>query len=109
LLNKNYVFSSKKNELDLKKTILLASKQIFGYNQLREGQFEAVESYLSGKDTLVSIKTGGGKTFCYIVCALFFKGVTIVISPLKALMKDQKVNIILIVRFLKLFLIFYFY
>ena len=63
LLNKNYVFSSKKNELDLKKTILLASKQIFGYNQLREGQFEAVESYLSGKDTLVSIKTGGGKPF----------------------------------------------
>jgi superfamily II DNA helicase RecQ len=59
---------------------------------LRKGQFEAVKSYLSGKDTLVSIKTGGGKTFCYIVCALLFKGVTIVISPLKALMEDQKVS-----------------
>ena len=92
MLNKNYIPSGKKHILDSKKLIILVAKQIFEYNQLREGQFEAVESYLSGKDTLVSIKTGGGKTFCYIVCALLFKGVTIVISPLKALMEDQKVS-----------------
>ncbi len=95
LLNKSYVPSSKQNPLDLKETILLASKQVFGYDQLREGQLEAVEAYLNGKDTLVSIKTGGGKTFCYVVCALLSEGITIVVSPLKALMEDQKVNITL--------------
>ncbi|RIA85471.1 hypothetical protein C1645_830748 [Glomus cerebriforme] len=46
--------------------ILLAAKHIFGYDQLQEGQLEAVEIYLSGKDILLSIKTGGGKTFCYV-------------------------------------------
>src|SRR6266540_6346342 len=91
LLNKNYIFSSKQNELNLKEIILLALKQIFGYNQLREGQLEAVESYLNSKDTLVSIKTEEGKTFCYVICALLSEGITIVISLLKALMEDQKV------------------
>jgi ATP-dependent helicase YprA (DUF1998 family) len=108
LLNKNYISSNKRNVLDLKETILLASEKVFGYDQLREGQLEAAEAYLSGKDTLVSIKTGGGKTFCYVVCALLFEGITIVISPLKALMEDQKVNITLTIEFLKLFLILYF-
>ncbi|CAI2192678.1 19563_t:CDS:2, partial [Funneliformis geosporum] len=90
LLNKSYIVSNKRNFLDLKGIILLASKQIFGFDQLQEGQLETVETYLSGKDTLVLIKTGGGKTFCYIVYALLFEGITIVISSLKALMKDQK-------------------
>ena len=73
LLNKNYIFSSKQNELNLKEIILLALKQIFGYNQLREGQLEAVEAYLNGKDTLVSIKTGEGKIFCYVIVHCFLK------------------------------------
>ena len=55
---------------------------------MRKGQFEAVKSYLSGKDTLVSIKTGGGKTFCYVICALVFEEIMIVINPLKVLIKD---------------------
>ncbi len=67
---------------------------------MQEGQLEVVKTYLSNKDTLVSIKTGGEKTFCYVVCALLFEGVTIIISPLKALMEDQKVNIILTIEFL---------
>ena len=92
MLNKNYVFTGKPKCLNLKETILVAAKQVFGYDQLREGQFESIESYLNGKDTLVSIKTGGGKTFCYLLCALIFRGVTIVISPLKALIEDQKVS-----------------
>ncbi len=91
LLNKNYIFFSKQNKLNLKEIILLASKQIFECDQLREGQLEAVESYLNSKDTLVSIKTEEGKTFCYVICALLFEGITIVISPLKALIEDQKV------------------
>ena len=93
--------------MDLEEIILLASKQVFGYNQLREGQLEAAKIYLSGKDTLVSIKTGGGKTFCYVVCALLFEGVTIVISPLKALMEDQKVSVTLTVNFEVIFNIYF--
>ncbi|CAI2187150.1 16797_t:CDS:2, partial [Funneliformis geosporum] len=50
-----------------------------------------------GKDTLVSIKTEGGKTFCYVICALVFEGITIVINPLKALMEDQKHELICLV------------
>ncbi len=92
LLNKNYIPSGVKHFLDLKELITLVAKQIFGYNQLREGQLEAIEAYLGGKDTLVSIKTGGGKTFCYVICALVFEGITIVINPLKTLMKDQKAS-----------------
>ncbi|CAB4441893.1 unnamed protein product [Rhizophagus irregularis] len=65
LLNKNYIPVGEQHSFNLKEIILLAAKQVFGYNQLREGQLESIEAYLSGKDTLVSIKTGGGKTFCY--------------------------------------------
>ncbi|CAB4427918.1 unnamed protein product [Rhizophagus irregularis] len=65
LLNKNYVPVIKQNFLDTKEVILLAAEQLFGYNHLREGQLEAVEAYLNNRDTFVSIKTGGGKTFCY--------------------------------------------
>ncbi|CAB4493376.1 unnamed protein product [Rhizophagus irregularis] len=94
LLNKNYTPSSEKNILDLKELIKLATKKIFGFDHLREGQLEAIEAYLNGKDTLVSIKTGGGKTLCYVICALIFEGITIVISPLKALIEDQKRELI---------------
>ncbi|CAG8748437.1 9761_t:CDS:2, partial [Funneliformis caledonium] len=51
-------------------------------------------AYLSGKVTLVSIKTGGEKTLCYIICVLIFEGITIVIIPLKALIEDQKRELI---------------
>ncbi|CAG8575426.1 17016_t:CDS:2 [Funneliformis caledonium] len=74
--------------------VTLAAQMIFGYNQLREGQLEAVESYLSSKDTLVSLKTEEGKTFYYAIFALLFKEITIVISLLKALMEDQKQELI---------------
>ena len=97
MLNKDYIPNGQKHFLELKKLIILAVKQIFGYDQLREGQLEAIEAYLSGKDTLVSIKTGGGKTLCYVICALVFEGITIIISPLKALMEDQKASNSLIV------------
>ncbi|CAG8679885.1 3713_t:CDS:2 [Funneliformis caledonium] len=90
LLNKNYTYVNKKKCLDLKEKVNLAAQIIFGYDQLREGQLEAVESYLSGKDTLVSLKTEGEKPFCYAICALLFEEITIVISLLKALMEDQK-------------------
>src|SRR5689334_2433888 len=61
----------------------------FGYSGFRPGQEQAVESVLSGIDTLVVLPTGGGKSICYQVPALVLPHLTVVISPLISLMKDQ--------------------
>jgi len=61
----------------------------FGYPAFRAGQESAVASVLSGRDTLVVLPTGGGKSLCYQVPALVLPGLTVVVSPLISLMKDQ--------------------
>jgi len=66
-----------------------ALQQHFGYGDFRPGQTQAVEAILNGQDTLVVLPTGGGKSICYQVPALMLPHLTVVISPLISLMKDQ--------------------
>ena len=68
---------------------LSALRRFFGFEVFREGQREVVESVLAGHDTVVVMPTGGGKSLCYQLPALMKEGVTVVVSPLIALMKDQ--------------------
>ena len=64
-------------------------KQYFGHAEFRAGQDSVVNAILSGQDALCVMPTGAGKSVCYQVPAMMFSGVTVVISPLISLMKDQ--------------------
>ena len=64
-------------------------KRHFGYDSFRENQEEIIKAVTSGRDVFASLPTGGGKSLCYQLPGLIFDGLTVVISPLIALMKDQ--------------------
>jgi len=70
-------------------TIRRLLHDVFGIDRLRDGQQRVIDSVLDGKDTLAIMPTGSGKSLCYQIPARILDGVTIVVSPLISLMKDQ--------------------
>src|SRR5262249_51451851 len=66
-----------------------ALERHFGFSRFREGQADVIEAVLAGQDVIVVMPTGGGESLCYQLPPLLFPGVTLVVSPLIALMQDQ--------------------
>lgn len=75
------------------KSLTYLIKRMWGFSSFREGQYELVKGALEGKDILGILPTGAGKSICYQLPALLGTGISIVVSPLKSLIKDQITNL----------------
>jgi ATP-dependent DNA helicase RecQ len=76
-------------DVNLKKVL----KEKFGHTEFRFDQLEIIQTILSGQDAIAIMPTGGGKSICYQIPALYSEGITLVVSPLISLMHDQVMNL----------------
>ncbi len=88
-MQKNPEMYTTTNQAEPMEKALSFMKRVYGFHDFRLGQDEILESVLQDSDTLAIMPTGGGKSLCYQVPAFIRPGITLVISPLIALMKDQ--------------------
>ena len=82
-------FPNRMKKRDYQKSIKEKLNNVFGFENLRPGQIEVIQSVLAGKNTLAIMPTGAGKSLCYQLPALEMPGMTLIVSPLISLMKDQ--------------------
>ena len=81
--------STEDTQAEITDELLAALQKYFGYTDFRDGQREVVEKILNGENILAAFPTGYGKSLCYQLPALMLPGVTVIVSPLISLMKDQ--------------------
>ena len=77
----------------MEQDIYQALKKYYGYESFRKGQEEVIREILSGRPVLAVLPTGAGKSICFQLPALMMEGLTLVVSPLISLMKDQAENL----------------
>ncbi|CAH1770679.1 3218_t:CDS:1, partial [Entrophospora sp. SA101] len=93
VLNKNFIITKFPTKSSISPSVL-ALQIIYGYQNFCWGQQEAIESFVNNKDTLVLLPTGSGKTLCYSIGSLLTNGIAIILSPLKALIEDQVIELV---------------
>ncbi|CAG8818428.1 10_t:CDS:2, partial [Gigaspora margarita] len=91
LINSDIIMEDEANyPTTLNEHVKIIANKIFKFSELRPGQLDAIKYFIEKeKDTLVILKTGGRKSFCYAAASIIFDGLTIVISPLKSLIQSQ--------------------
>ena len=95
IIDKNYQPKNEVSEnIDLETMCKSALNRIFQFSEFQNGQKDAIKSFVQNYDTLVLKQTGGGKSLCYSLASVVTAGITVVFSPLKALIDDQVLELI---------------
>ncbi|CAG8663828.1 9365_t:CDS:2, partial [Ambispora gerdemannii] len=89
ILENDTTNNDKIQSIDQNLAVSLALKTVFGFNNFRVGQIQAIDRFLANKDVFIIMPTGGGKSLCYALPSILFAGLTVVFTLLVALIEDQ--------------------